>query len=551
MSTEVQLKLRLEQKAAARVALAPLLRNLATAKPETRMLRATYYDMHNADLRRRHLTLCVRRVGRGWLQALEEDGALAGALRPRVDSEYPVTGGRVDVDRIEDARLRRKLGKWRAAGELGPAFATVIRRTTWRLETPDGASVDCALDQGRLRTADGRRSIPLCEVELVLKSGPPQPLIALARDLARSLPLTLEVRSNAERGHMLWRRESPTKPRKADALVLSADATAAEALARIVESGSAHLQRNWQAANAASRYDPEHVHQMRVASRRLRTAFSLFGDIDEALKSHPLVDELRWLADLLGDARNWDVLLLDTFPKLLALFPNEPGLSLLAREARRRRGRARRTVTDALRSERYLALTLSLLEFDFRIREHPALSMPVMPVALDMLTRRHRQLRKRARRLAELSAQQRHVLRITAKKLRYTAEFFGSLFAGGKLDTFLRRFGELQKGLGLLNDLATTRELMSALAANAGAEAQRPLGLCTGWSAGLEEGTLSELPRWWKGVKGAARFWPQPRGPDRCAGDRGGDAGIARQRRQRQVIAKPCDGWTDDIARFR
>ncbi|HUL64429.1 MAG TPA: CHAD domain-containing protein, partial [Burkholderiaceae bacterium] len=420
---------------------------------------------------------------------------------------------RLDLDRIEDARLRSKPVRWHAAGELGPRFATVTRRATWQLETPDGASVECALDQGRLRAVDVRRSSPLCEVELELKSGPPWALIALARELARSLPLSLEVRSKSERGYMLWRRESPTKPCKADALVLSPDATAAKAMARIVESGSAHLQRNWQAAKVASRYDPEHVHQMRVACRRLRTAFSVFGDIDRGLKSHPLVEELRWLADLLGDARNWDVLLLETFPRLLALFPNEPGLSLLVREATKRRGRARRTVTDALRSERYLALTLSLCEFGFRVREHPALSVPVMPVAVDMLTRRHRQLRKRAKRLPELSAEQRHVLRITAKKLRYTAEFFGSLFAGRKLDTFLRRFGELQKGLGLLNDLATTRELMSALAASVGAEAQRPLGLCTGWSAGLEEGTLNELPRWWKGVKGAARFWPQPRDP--------------------------------------
>ncbi|HUL67440.1 MAG TPA: CHAD domain-containing protein [Burkholderiaceae bacterium] len=513
MSREVELKLTLDPKAAARVPFVPLLRTLATAEPESRVLKSTYFDTFDADLFRKHRTLRVRRARQGWVQTLDEDGALEDASQSRVESEHPVIGGRLDLDRIEDARLRRKLSKWQAAGELRPRFGTVIRRTAWRLETHDGALVECALDQGRLRTVDGRRSIPLCEVELVLKSGPPQAIVALARELTRSLPLSLEFRSQSERGYLLWRRESPTKPRKADALVLPADATAAEAMARIVESGSAHLQRNWQAANAASRYDPEHVHQMRVASRRLRTAFSVFGDIDEGLKSHPLVDELRWLADLLGDARNWDVLLLETFPKLLALFPNEPGLSLLVREATKRRRRARRTVTDALRSERYLALTLSLCEFDFRVREHPALSIPVMPFAVDMLTRRHRQMRKRARRLAELSAQQRHVLRITAKKLRYTAEFFGSLFAGGKLETFLRRFGELQKGLGLLNDLATTRELMSVLAASAGAEAQRPLGLCTGWSAGLEEGTLSELPRWWKGVKGAARFWPQPRAP--------------------------------------
>ena len=515
MSPEVELKFTLDSKAAARVPLVPLLLNLATAKPETRRLRCTYYDTFDGHLLRTHRTLRVQRVGQGWLQTLERDAAPGGVAPPHVESERRVTRGRLDLNMIEDARLRRKLGTWQAAGGLGRRFATVIRRTTWQLETPDGTSVQCVLDQGRLRTADGRRSIALCEVALALKSGPPQALVAIARELARSLQpsLSMEVRSRAERGYSLWRGESPTRPRKADALVMPGNITAAEAMARIVQSGCAHLQRNWQAANSASRYDPEHVHQMRVASRRLRTAFSVFGEIDGGLRSHPLVEELRWLADLLGEARNWDVLLLETFPKLFALFPDEPGLSLLVREATKRRRRARRAVNDALRSERYMELTLSLCEFGLRAREHPALSIPVTPVAADMLTRRHRQLRKRARQLAELSARQRHVLRISAKKLRYTAEFFGSLFPGAKLDKFLRRFGDLQKGLGLLNDLATTRELMSALAASAGAEAQRPLGLCTGWSAGLEEGTLSELPRWWKGVKGAAPFWPQRRHP--------------------------------------
>jgi hypothetical protein len=66
----------------------------------------------------------------------------------------------------------------------------------------------------------------------------------------------------------------------------------------------------------------------------------------------------------------------------------------------------------------------------------------------------------------------------------------------------------LQKELGVLNDLATTRMLMTALAEGANAETQRALGLCTGWSAGLAEGSVSELARRWKAVQRAAPFWP-------------------------------------------
>lgn len=510
MSTEIELKLTLDPKAAPGLAGLPLLRKLATARPVSRTLKSIYFDTSSADLLRLHRTLRLRRTGQGWLQTLKEDGPLEGALQERVETEHPVARGRLDLGRIEDARLRRKLGTWLAVGELAPRFETLVRRTTWQLDTPNGATVECALDRGRLRTSDGRRNASLCEVELELKSGSTLALFALARELALAVPMSLQVRSKAERGYMLWRRDSATKPGKAHPLLLPAHATAAEAMAQIVGSGFAHLQRNWQSAQGASRYDPEHVHQMRVASRRLRTAFSVFGEIDAGLKGHALVEELRWLADLLGEARDWDVLLLETFPQLLAVFPDEPGFSALVGAARRHRRRARLAASEALRSNRYFTLTLNLCEFSVRVREHPALCVPVVPMAASLLARRHKQLRQRARRLTELTATQRHALRIAAKKLRYTAEFFGSLFAGGKLDRYLRRFGELQKGLGVLNDLATTRELMSTLAASRGTQTRHALGLCTGWAAGLEEGTLRDLPRWWKDVERAARFWPDP-----------------------------------------
>jgi triphosphatase len=157
-----------------------------------------------------------------------------------------------------------------------------------------------------------------------------------------------------------------------------------------------------------------------------------------------------------------------------------------------------------------LLLAVNLSELVVGIREHPALSVPATSVAVKMLARRHRQLRQRAKRLVELSETERHELRIAAKKMRYTAESFSSLFAGGKLDNFLRRLGELQDVLGVLNDLATTRGLLSALAAGAETDTRRALRLCASRSAELEQEQLSELARCWKRVQRTPRFWPDP-----------------------------------------
>ena len=507
MSKEIELKLSLDPKAAARVARLPILQRLAAGKPAIRSLRSTYYDTPDAALRSAHLSLRVRRVGRAWVQTLKADGTAAGGLHVRIESEQRVAIGALDPGKIEDARTRKKLCRLYDRGELAPRFETFVRRTTWLLHTADGGVVECALDRGRVQTADGRRHAPLCEVELELKSGSPAALYDIARELSRSLPLKPEDRSKAERGYALWLREPLTKPSKASVLLLNTQSSAGEALAQILRNGLAHLQRNCHAAQVSSRYDPEHVHQMRIASRRLRAALGLFAQTDSALQVHALEGELRWLAGLAGDARNWDVFLAETLPKFAATFPAEPALRILKRRAGMQRRRARLALGAALHSSRYFALELDISELVTALDQRPALALPVLPAAASVLALRDRRLRKRARNWAELAAPDRHALRIAAKKLRYTAEFFGALFPGRKLDRFLRKLSALQDTLGFLNDLATMRALLCELPAGQGARVQRALGLCIGWSTGLEEGNLKEVERSWKGVKQAPRFW--------------------------------------------
>jgi inorganic triphosphatase YgiF len=484
---------------------------LAVKTPENNALRSVYFDTPGADLRHSQLTLRLRRKEKAWWQALKQEDAAAAGLHIRSKSEYPVPSGGLDLEKIENERLRRKLRKWQTAGDLVPRFETVVNRTTWVLNTPDGGVVECAIDRGKVRTLDGRADAPLSEVELELKQGPVSELFVVARELAASVPMALEYRSKAERGYALWRSELLSKPAKANLPQLDRRATAAEALAQIVRTGLAHLQRNWQAAALATRYNPEHVHQMRVATRRLRTAFLVFAQLDGALKMHPLVAELRWLAASLGEARNWDVLVGETFPKLLAAFPEEPSLGRLARKASIHRRRRRVAADETLRSARYFSLVLNLSEFALKVPENEALSTPIVPAAANLLARRHKQLRKRAHNLTKLGSNERHALRIAAKRLRYTTEFFESLFGGGALDRFLRRSGGLQKALGALNDLATTRRLMLELADAGNAETQRTLALCTGWCVGVEEASSAELARSWKSVRRISPFWPNVR----------------------------------------
>src|SRR5205807_4715008 len=141
--------------------------------------------------------------------------------------------------------------------------------------------------------------------ELELKSGPPTALYDVALDLLAVAPVRLEWRSKAERGYRLASGEPET----------IAAAHAAPLLLDPAQSGDAALQRiglacldqirGNEAAVVAGLGDG--IHQMRVAVRRLRAILSTFGKLLPESERRWASEELRWLADALGPARNLDV----------------------------------------------------------------------------------------------------------------------------------------------------------------------------------------------------------------------------------------------------
>jgi CHAD domain-containing protein len=99
----------------------------------------------------------------------------------------------------------------------------------------------------------------------------------------------------------------------------------------------------------------------------------------------------------------------------------------------------------------------------------PLLRMPAHDFAAETLDRYRRRVKKRGRALAALDPEARHQVRIEAKKLRYAAEFFTSLFGDKKAKrrtkAFLSALEELQSSLGALNDIATANEMAHELSA--------------------------------------------------------------------------------------
>jgi triphosphatase len=364
-------------------------------------------------------------------------------------------------------------------------------------------------------------SAPVCEIELELRDGNADALFDLALALNELVPLRLETASKSDRGYTLLTDEQ-VAGRRAAPLRLDPEMTARDALSAILNHGLVHLIANEPAARQG--HDPEGVHQMRLALRRLRSALTVFrpllpGDVADRLRG-----ELKWLAGELGGARDLDVLLQTQLAPVSMAFGEETALQWLATLARDARGAAYERVRAACSTTRYTALLLEVsrlgetrtwqerLDADAVQR----LESPALDFANRLLTERHLKARKRGRHLSSLSPDARHALRLAVKKLRYAADSFRSLYSEEKTRPYLKRLARLQEQLGLLNDIESTRKLIERFSADSTAEDSAALaragGLVVGWHARQVKPLTRRLIKQWKAFRSAVPFWQETAG---------------------------------------
>lgn len=244
--------------------------------------------------------------------------------------------------------------------------------------------------------------------------------------------------------------------------------TVEQAFAAIVRDSFAQLLHH--AAGVRGGDAPESVHQMRVGLRRLRLALRLFGRwIAVPLQ---LLAELRWLRVRLGAARDADVLAGGTLAALAATCPPEDGLAALQEAAAVHAQGMRQLAASAVKSARCARLMRDLSAWlqaapwqavpDDALQR--ALRQPIGPRAARMLRRRHARLVEIGERLHPDQSEERHRLRIAAKKLRYATEFFQAVRPSGHTRRFLRRLAALLDVLGGLNDAVVADLLLRDLA---------------------------------------------------------------------------------------
>lgn len=260
-------------------------------------LRASYFDTPERHLAQAGYALRLRLEGDTWVQTLKgaaPDGMTRLEHNVPVNDAVPATVPMLDLSRHADhpagqglMALLERLGQ----PALLALFRTDIERLSRAFGTPHG-EVELALDQGALLAGEfpDERRTPVAELEIELKQGDPRAVLEVARDWAiGQFRLTLELRTKALRGDLLARGEAAARVQASAPAVWRAGQSQAQALATLLQSVVEPVIGN-ASQILTGIHQPEHLHQLRVALRRLRVGVELLAAVSPAQQPSAAAD---------------------------------------------------------------------------------------------------------------------------------------------------------------------------------------------------------------------------------------------------------------------
>ncbi len=216
--------------------------------------------------------------------------------------------------------------------------------------------------------------------------------------------------------------------------------------------------------------DPEALHQMRVATRRLRATLALFADV-LPVRIVAYRGTIGWLADALGSVRDLDVQLARLEGWRTEMTSRDAdALETLVALLRRRRLVARRTllrVLDCPRYDRFVARFATLLR---TARPRGDARLSIVATAPALIRKRMRRMREAADAITESSPPPAyHAVRILCKKLRYALEAHADVY-GTPLARVVDAVAKLQKLLGRHQDSEVAVAQLRALSERRGSK---------------------------------------------------------------------------------
>ena len=462
MGYEVELKLSINKVDTKKLYLSPLIVNSTLHKPTKNKLISTYFDTPDLKLLDGGITFRIRQKAKEWIQTIKLAGTANSGLHQRNEWEDSVSACHPDFTKIKDPRLIKFFANKKLQATLIPIFRTEITREEWLLTFDNGDQVELSLDSGLLKAKQFQE--PINEIELELKAGHVGRIFDVALSLQKTIPFNIENNSKAKRGYEYFR---PTVLRTFKAKLPSLDKNndANTAFKIIARECISHLESNRDIVLKEA--DIEGVHQMRVALRRLRSAFSLFKECLNFEESLLILAEVKWLAIKLGKVRDLDVLITETLPIVSKYSNNDKEILAFSKQAIQAKRVVFKEMQEAIISQRYHSLLLTLsswLESERWLKQHnKADHFKLLKFSKKSFNKFYKRLMQNKLGFKEMQPEDRHKVRINAKKLRYSMEFFYNLYPSKEIGKFIRKLAKLQDSLGLMNDISVTGVLLESI----------------------------------------------------------------------------------------
>lgn len=467
--------------------------SIAHPVPE-RLLEDTYQDTPDHRLACSGITLRSRHGDEGsWELAFPPDGATAATL-PSATFWFPDDGGTVPT---EAASL---LTGWVRTAMLVPSARLHTRRRAVEVLDGQGAVMATVVDDEVSVLAGEGVTLRLRQVAAHADRAPGTPVDVLEQVVGRLEDSGAGPREAAPAARLALGLATRPPP-EVEAPSTGRGASVSEVLAAGLAASVLRLRDHDPGVRVGA--DPEAVHQARVGTRRLRSDLRTCQEVLDPEWTRSLRNELRWLAERLGEVRDADVMQARLRRRVTDLPAGdaEAGAWLVARGEEERAG-ARRRLVEVLTTERYAVLLDRLVA---AARSPQVVGDPDAPAAVvlpALVKSTWQQVRRRVGALPDGgSADQLHEIRKRAKRCRYAAELAAAA-VGKPAKRFAGGMADVQDELGGLQDASVTEAWLRRVAQSAPPE----VALVAGQLLAAERAEAqSWRSRWWKTWKKASR----------------------------------------------
>lgn len=441
--------------------------NLSVDAGEVLRLTDTYLDTDDWRLYRAGFALRIRKRGKQaetTMKSLASESEVPG-LRNRREISEPIEdsnpSGIPKARGPVGERVRSLIGRH----GLKPIFEIRTRRVTYALNADGERIGEVSVDDTSIPLEDDHKPFRIQRVEVETELDLLSKLEPFVGELRAGFELSPGASSKFRSGLTARGHEPPEPPEFGPTGVDSSLTLGEVAFAVMREQFAKFL-----AHEAGTRLgdDPEELHDMRVASRRLRAAMQIFKDA-LPVRFRQQRDEVKHFANILGEVRDLDVQVDRVRAWISGAAPEDrEHLGEFASVLEKRRSEARERMLEELDSDRYESF---VEDFGDALRRGPssrtrAAGQPVLAAAPDLVQRRYRKVRKLGDKLSEDSpAESYHELRKRGKKLRYALEFLSPIY-GKSAGKMVDRLKTLQDVLGDHQDAIVSIEQLREVGAD-------------------------------------------------------------------------------------